>query len=323
MKLYDSLYPQLEEMGQGKWAESLRVTIPAEFSPERQGKLPVWQDALDALPDVRPSFVDLKSRVEVGLPDDLDDVTREAMTDQLKVLHPWRKGPFRLFGIDIDTEWRSDWKWDRLLPHIQSLEGRKVLDVGCGNGYHGWRMRGAGAEFVIGIDPLMLYVLQFRVMQRYLNDPNHHLLPLRMEDLPVRMRCFDTVFSMGVLYHRRNPIDHLLELKGCLRPGGELVLETLVVEGDVDVVLTPEDRYAKMRNVWFIPSVAAMMVWMGRCGFNDVKCVDINRTSVDEQRRTAWMTDESLADFLDPADQTKTIEGYPGPLRAIFTASKP
>ena len=56
---------------------------------------------------------------------------------------------------------------------------------------------------------------------------------------------------MGVLYHRRSPIDHLLELKGCLQTGGELVLETLVIDGGLGEVLVPENRYAKMRNVWF------------------------------------------------------------------------
>ena len=184
-------------------------------------------------------------------------------------------------------------------------------------------MRGAGAEFVLGIDPIMTYVMQFLVMQHYLADPGHHLIPLCVEDLPGGMNCFDSVFSMGVLYHRRAPLDHLLELKNCLRPGGELVLETLVVEGDADTLLRPEERYAKMRNVWFIPSVKALSMWLLHCGFQGVACVDINRTSIAEQRRTEWMREESLADFLDPRDQSKTIEGYPAPLRAIFTATKP
>jgi tRNA (mo5U34)-methyltransferase len=77
-----------------------------------------------------------------------------------------------------------------------------------------------------------------------------------------------------------------------------------------------------MRNVWFLPSTKTMLLWLRRCGFKDVACVDISRTSVKEQRRTEWMKFESLADFLDPKDHTKTIEGHPAPLRAIFTATK-
>lgn len=319
---YLSLYAHLETMGLASWSRQLQKSLPEQFSTARHGDMVHWQKVLQSLPQITPDYIELKKRVEIGRADELVDISPDALMALLKAFHPWRKGPFRLFGLDVDTEWRSDWKWDRLLPHIQPLAGRKILDVGCGNGYHGWRMRGEGAEFVLGIDPVMLYVLQFQTMQCYLKDPNHHLLPLRMEDLPADMACFDSVFSMGVLYHRRAPFDHLLELKSCLRPGGELILETLVVEGDVNTVFTPEGRYAKMRNVWFIPSVEALTLWLNRCGFKDVSCVDINRTSIEEQRRTEWMIEESLADFLDPLDDKTTIEGYPAPLRAIFTATK-
>ncbi len=145
---------------------------------------------------------------------------------------------------------------------------------------------------------------------------------MRGEDLPPDLACFDTVFSMGVLYHRKSPFEHLFELRGALRPGGELVLETLVVEGDEKTVLTPEGRYAKMRNVWFIPSVPLLEIWLQRCGFSDIRCVDVNRTSVDEQRATEWMIEESLAAFLDPDDPLRTMEGHPAPLRAIMVAKK-
>lgn len=322
MNLYSSLFPQLEAMGLKGWSQHLQQSLPKAFALASRREMAEWQQTLQSLPQIRPACVELKERVEIGRAHELGGLSREQFTAQLKAFHPWRKGPFRLFGVDIDTEWRSDWKWDRLLPHIQPLTGRKVLDVGCGNGYHGWRMRGYGAEFVLGVEPLLLYVMQFRVLQRYLDDPQHHLLPLRMEDLPADMGCFDSVFSMGVLYHRRSPLDHLLELKGCLRPDGELVLETLVVEGDVGTVLMPEGRYAKMRNVWFIPSVPTLMLWLRRCGFKNVACVDVNRTSVEEQRRTEWTWEESLADFLAPQDDRRTIEGHPAPLRAILTATR-
>ena len=46
--------------------------------------------------------------------------------------------------------------------------------------------------------------------------------------------------------------------------------------------------------------------------------MDINKTTVEEQRSTDWMTFESLADFLDPNDANKNVEGHPAPLRDIF-----
>jgi len=153
-------------------------------------------------------------------------------------------------------------------------------------------------------------------------DQRAHLLPLGIEQLP-ELAAFDTVFSMGVLYHRRSPLDHLYQLKSQLVSEGELVLETLVVEGDQHQVLVPGDRYAQMRNVYFIPSTGALQSWLEKCGFVDVRLADVSVTSCDEQRRTAWMTSESLADFLDPNDASKTIEGYPAPRRALFIAKKP
>ena len=323
MNFYDPLYPQLAAMGQQRWSEQLQATLPERLVLDGHGKMAGWLSALQSLPEIRPSRIALQDDVTIGSGADLGQVSREEVIARLQAFHPWRKGPYNFFGIEIDTEWRSDWKWERLLPHIQPLAGRRVLDVGCGNGYHGWRMRGAGAELVLGIEPFLVSVLQFQVMQRYLCDPQHHVIPIGIEDVPPNLACFDSVFSMGVLYHRRSPLDHLFELKGCLRPGGELILETLIVEGDKETIFMPQGRYAKMRNVWFLPSIAAMTLWLKRCGFTDIACVDTDRTSREEQRSTGWMHFESLADFLDPDDAEKTIEGHPAPLRAIFTATRP
>ena len=208
-------------------------------------------------------------------------------------------------------------------PALQREPPKRVLDVGCGNGYYMWRMLGAGAGTVIGVDPNWLFLNQFLAVKNYLPDAAAWHLPLALEELPTKLEGFDTVFSMGVLYHRRSPIDHLLDLKDTLLRGGELVLETLVVEGDAQQVLVPEDRYAMMRNVWFLPSVPALELWLRRAGFVDVRCVDVSTTSVEEQRATDWMRFQSLPDFLDPADHSRTVEGLPAPTRAVLLARKP
>lgn len=304
-------------------AEALAGTVAQAWQRvEAHGDFPRWQQALDELLLRTGAAVDLdRDTVRIGEPADCSAGELARTEAALRQLHPWRKGPFELFGIHIDTEWRSDWKWNRLAHAIAPLNGRTVLDVGCGSGYHSWRMRGAGAAFVVGIDPTPLFAMQFRVIQHFVRDDNVQHWPIGIDDLPDGMSCFDTAFSMGILYHRRSPIDHLLQLKGLLRPGGELVLETLVIEGDATDCLVPEGRYAKMRNVWFIPSVAMLETWLQRAGFADVRLVDVSVTSTDEQRATDWMRFESLADFLDPQDPRRTIEGYPAPRRAILIAS--
>jgi tRNA (mo5U34)-methyltransferase len=184
-------------------------------------------------------------------------------------------------------------------------------------------MLGAGAAEVIGIDPTPLFVLQFKALQHYLHQDHIHVLPLTLEAMPEDLPAFDTVFSMGVLYHRRDPLAHLTSLRRKLASGGQLLLETLVVEGDHDTVLEPTGRYARMGNVWHLPSPDLARRWMSQIGLLDVKVIDVSPTSVAEQRSTPWMTFHSLSEFLDPQDHRLTVEGYPAPRRAILTARAP
>jgi tRNA (mo5U34)-methyltransferase len=306
------------------WSDLLEQQVQNRLSVENFGKLEQWQQAVDGLPNLSAGKVELNAdTVSVFSTQALNEQQQSELKQQLKQLMPWRKGPYHLHGVDIDTEWRSDFKWQRIQPHIQPLQGKTVLDVGCGNGYHSWRMRGMGAELVIGIDPSALFVMQFAAVKHFIGEQSVFVLPLGIEDMPDNLRAFDTVFSMGVFYHRRSPMDHLVQLRNCLKPGGELVLETLVIDGDDNQVLVPEDRYAQMRNVWFIPSAAAMLKWLARCGYRNIRLVDQTLTTIEEQRSTEWMTFHSLQNFLDAHDHTKTVEGYPAPLRATFIAEAP
>jgi tRNA (mo5U34)-methyltransferase len=320
---YSELYKVLENSDAEEWLKTLSQSVERAFNSPRHGELDKWLAMLDNLPDIKPSSVELNDEVRIGITADCDENVRELLEQDLRMLMPWRKGPLSIFGIDINTEWHSDWKWDRVSPHIKSLTGKDVLDIGCGNGYYALRSYGKGANMVVGVDPGQKYIMQFYALKKYLGNIPVHLLPLGIEDIPASLKAFDTVFSMGVLYHRRSPLEHLFELRECLKPGGELVLETLVIEGDVNSVLLPTDRYQQMRNVWFLPSCDALVLWLQRCGFKNVRVVDVTKTSTDEQRATDWMKFDSLEKFLDPDDPTKTIEGYPGPMRAVVLANAP
>ena len=305
-----------------KWLEVLPAQLANWQKSNIDNRFNQWLNSIKHLPTIKPYQIDLLNSVTVESEQPISIGDQQRITQLLKNMMPWRKGPFHLYGINIDTEWRSDWKWERLIPHINNLAGKTVLDVGCNSGYHLWRMVGAGAKLAVGIDPMALYLCQFEAIRKLLgNDQRAHLLPLGIEELP-KLNAFDTVFSMGVLYHRRSPLDHLFQLKDQLVDGGQLVLETLVIDGDLHQALMPGERYAQMRNVYFIPSVPTMINWLHKCGFSDVKMVDKSVTSLDEQRKTEWMTSDSLADFLDPNDSSKTIEGYPAPMRAVFIAIK-
>ncbi len=314
-------FDALRAEGKSAWAEQLQSRISSELTQSRNGHLPAWTAALERLPDCADAHIVADSDA-VRVSGTLSDDNIRQLPELLRVFHPWRKGPFEYFGIPIDTEWRSCLKWNRLAADVP-FAGRRVLDVGSGNGYYGWRMLNAGASQVVGFDPFLLYVFQFELLRRYAGDACRHcVLPLNDADLPERLHWFDVSVSMGVLYHRTSPIDHLQSLWHSLKPGGTLVLETLVLEGDGMQVLVPEDRYAKMRNVWFIPTIPMLCLWMLRTGFRDIHVIDVSRTTGEEQRRTDWMTFESLADFLDPQDPSRTIEGHPAPVRAMLRARR-
>lgn len=286
------------------------------------GNLAGWQAALASLPSPAEASLDGSGDTIVVTFGHRDEASAKQLASALAELIPWRKGPFEIAGVRIDTEWRSDWKWARLQPHIHPLAGRRVLDVGCGSGYHLWRMRAAGAAVVIGIDPGLLFFHQFHAIQRYARDSQVHFLPVTLEALPAGLALFDTVFSMGVLYHRRDHRAHLRQLRDCLRPGGELVLETLVAPAAGDTSLPITGRYARMRNLWELPGPEALASWLCEAGFTDIRLVSMGDTMLDEQRSTAWMPFDSLQAALDPADPTRTVEGWPRPCRAIMLAQR-
>ncbi len=314
-------YQQIATGPLSAWLETLPLQLK-QWEKQTHGDYAKWAKLIDFLPHLEADHIELKSAVRSERICPLSDGQKQRITYLLKQLMPWRKGPYDLHGIYIDCEWRSDFKWQRVLPHLAPLQDRLILDVGCGSGYHMWRMLGEGAQMVVGIDPTELFLCQFEAVRKLLNDDRRaNLIPLGIEQMQP-LGVFDTVFSMGVLYHRKSPLDHLSQLKSQLRKGGELVLETLVVDGDVNTALVPADRYAKMKNVYFIPSVECLINWLQKTGFNNVRCVDVALTSLQEQRKTEWLENESLIDFLDPQDHSKTIEGYSAPKRAVILANK-
>ncbi len=324
MKNFSGFYQSIADTHLSPWLAQLPTALNVwEQQQQQRRDYQQWVKILAKMDDIPTSQVHLKTQVKIDTSQLLPTGEHKKIKRLLRLLSPWRKGPFDVFGIQIDTEWRSDWKWDRLKPHIQPLTNRYVLDVGCGNGYHLWRMLGEDAKYVLGIDPSTLFWCQFQAIWRLARYPKKiHFLPLGLESLPGH-GGFDTVFSMGVLYHRRSPITHLEQLKQQLRKQGELVLETLVISGDEQQLLVPSDRYAKMKNTWFIPSGKMLKLWLEKVGFEKVRIVNESATSTEEQRRTAWMQNESLQDFLDQQDPTRTVEGHPAPRRAILIAQRP
>jgi len=318
---FNPFYNEQKNTALDTWLQALRPDVMHRSALDSHGDLPRWVNALDALPTVPAKEVDLAADAITTVAESVSIETTKQILKTMQDLHPWRKGPFSIHGVYIDSEWRSDLKWARLAPHI-NLQEKTVLDIGCGNGYYCLRMVGGGARVVVGLDPNLLFCTQFQAINKYTADNRACVLPLGVEALEKYPHQFDVVFSMGVLYHRRQPQEHLQTLARCLTDDGELVLETLVIQGSEPRELIPASRYANMRNVWSLPTVSLLTQHLRSSGFAEVNCVDVTQTSVTEQRTTEWMRFHSLEQALNADDHDLTVEGHPAPLRAILLARK-
>ncbi len=323
--VFTSCFEWLKQSAWSAYYTQIQQLIHQKLYKKPPGDMPTWCQALQALPTIamhetllNTDYVTLKTKQA------LSDVQHQTLFHSLFQLRPWRKGPFSFFDIKIDTEWQSNLKWDRIAPHLDDLTYRTVLDIGCGSGYHAWRLLGAGAKQVIGIDPSILFLSQFTAFKQYAGpELPIDFLPVKLDELPYAQAICETILSMGLLYHQKSPILHLEQLFSSLKPKGQLILETLVIEGGEQAMLVPSGRYAAMRNVWFIPSLEQLPIWLKRIGFQDITLINVTKTNCEEQRSTLWMPFHSLENYLNPTDPTQTIEGYPAPLRAVWKARKP
>ena len=230
-----------------------------------------------------------------------------------KALMPWRKGPFKIGELFIDSEWQSFIKYNMLEKYF-NLKDKIVADVGCNNGYYMFRMLKQNPKKIVGFDPMAIFKLQFDFINHFVKSDKVKYELLGVEHLPFYEEKFDMIFCLGVLYHRSDPVTMLKQLKQSLKDGGEVILDTFIIDGDEEIALTPK-RYAKMRNIYFIPTINALKNWSDIAKFSEFELLEIKPTELNEQRKTDWIEGESLNNFLNE-DRTKTIEGYPPPIRA-------
>ena len=261
--------------------------------------------------------------VTIGRPGELSGRDQEKVYKAMRDFMPWRKGPFEVFGIEIDAEWRSERKWNRVLPELPDLQGKLVADIGCNNGYYMFRMTRRDPKLVIGFEPYLQHYFTFKSLNRFAGCENLFCELLGVEHVGLFKKSFDVVFLMGILYHRSSPIDVLREIRTAMKPGGGLIVESQGIPGEEAWALFPEQRYAKVPGTYFVPTGACLANWLCRAGFTETKIFYSHPMSSREQRRTEWMVFESYEDFIDQADPSLTVEGYPAPIRIFASAVNP
>lgn len=234
-----------------------------------------------------------------------------------KELKPWRKGPFKIDDLFIDTEWQSFIKFNILKPFMNEISQKCVADIGCNNGYYMFKMLEFNPAKLIGFDPSIKYRLQFELINALAKTPIKYDL-LGVEDLPNYGLKFDVIFCLGVIYHRSDPIKMLKDLKAGLNKNGVVFLDTMYIEDEREIALVPNKTYSKIPNIYFVPSINALKNWCERAGFKEFEVLATKKTDENEQRKTEWIDSFSLKNFLDPKDKNLTIEGYEAPKRVYI-----
>lgn len=260
--------------------------------------------------------------VTIGAAEEITEGERQQIQDKLKAFMPWRKGPFSVFGIDIDAEWRSERKWQRLLADIPDLMDKVIADIGCNNGYYMFRMVPYQPKIVVGFEPSVQHYYCFQALKNMAGLNNLHIDLLGVEHINLFPQTFDVIFLLGIIYHRISPIDVLKDIFTALKPGGRLILESQAIPGEEPYALFPDKTYAKVPGTYFVPTGKCLENWMKRSGFAEVRLFDSHPMSSEEQRRTEWMTFESFSDYINPENSLLTVEGYPAPCRVFLSGLK-
>ncbi|MCR2063871.1 tRNA 5-methoxyuridine(34)/uridine 5-oxyacetic acid(34) synthase CmoB [Campylobacter helveticus] len=243
------------------------------------------------------------------------DKSQNALIKEIALnLKPWRKGPFKIDELFIDTEWQSFIKFDILKPFMSEIKDKIVADVGCNNGYYMFKMLEFSPKQIVGFDPSVKYHLQFKLINTLIKTNIKYEL-LGVEDLPNYALKFDVIFCLGVIYHRSDPVKMLKDLKKSLNPNGIVFLDTMYIESEEEIALVPQNTYSKIPNIYFVPSIKALRNWCLRAGFKEFEVLATKKTDKKEQRKTVWIDSYSLENFLDPKDENLTCEGYEAPKR--------
>ena len=120
---------------------------------------------------------------------------------------------------------------------LPDFKGKKVLDLGCGFGWHCRYAIEHGAESVIGIDISEMMLKKARQIN---NLPGIEYLQMPVEDIDYHTETFDIILS-SLTFHYIVSFDEISrKVYNCLKPGGSFVFS---VEHPVFTAYGNQDWY--------------------------------------------------------------------------------
>ncbi|HEX2836865.1 MAG TPA: class I SAM-dependent methyltransferase [Phycisphaerales bacterium] len=163
---------------------------------------------------------------------------------------------------------------DAPLQFLEPLAGKRVLDVGCGNGFWASRLKAAGAD-VIGVDPSEQGIAIARKNHPAIRFEQVHVHEGLCTDLGVAP--FDAVTSFEVVEHLYDPRSWARSCFAALRPGGLFLCSTpyhgylknvaLAASGSMDKHFTVlwDGGHIKF---WSVKTLSALLT---EAGFRDIQ----------------------------------------------------
>ena len=115
------------------------------------------------------------------------------------------------------TFWEHIYRYAFACRHV---EGKRVLDIACGEGYGSSALQKAGAANVIGVDISESTCAHAR--EKYRLDARQG----RAELIPLHDNCVEVVVSFETIEHVPDPGAFLDECVRVLKPGGIIIIST-------------------------------------------------------------------------------------------------
>ncbi|UQZ87588.1 Malonyl-[acyl-carrier protein] O-methyltransferase [Paenibacillus konkukensis] len=151
--------------------------------------------------------------------------------DDLGFFEKYSQMPRSVGGLDAAGEWST---FRALIP---DLRDKRVLDLGCGFGWHCRYAREHQARSVVGVDLSENMLERARTMT---DDPHIEYRRLAIEDIDFGAGEFDVVISSLALHYVQDFDNICRKIYHCLAAGGSFVLS---VEHPIFTALAAQDWY--------------------------------------------------------------------------------